>query len=52
MEKIQVRLPKSIIEWVKQMAIKENVPISTMIRLYLDREMYRENIEKSMKGEK
>lgn len=46
MKVLQVRLPDNIIEWLDKMAKKEGVAISTMLRLFLDREMYREEIEK------
>ena len=46
MQKIQVRLTDTIIDWVKKQAEIENVPVSTMIRLILDREMFKDEIEK------
>lgn len=52
MKVIQVRLPDNIIEWLNDMANKEGVAISTMIRLFLDREMYRYNIEKQFEKKK
>lgn len=52
MKRIQVRLPEHIIEWINDMAKKEGVATSTMIRLYLDRQMYRESIEKQFNKEK
>lgn len=52
MERIQVRLPEHIINWLNDMAKKEGVATSTMIRLYLDREMYRESIEKQFEKKK
>lgn len=43
---VQTRLPDDIIEWIGQMANKEGVALSTMLRIYLIREKYREDIEK------
>ena len=52
MKRIQVRLPEPIIEWVDKQAKKENVPFSTMVRVILDREMFKENIEKQFEKKK
>lgn len=46
MKVVQTRLPDDIIEWINQMANKEGVALSTMLRIYLIREKYREDIEK------
>ena len=43
---LQVRLPESIIEWLEEMANKEGLAISTMLRIFLDREMHRDLIDK------
>lgn len=52
MKIIQVRLNDEIYDWIKKMADIEGVPISTMIRIFLNREKYRENIEKQFDKKK
>ncbi|MBO7526477.1 MAG: hypothetical protein J6T74_01115 [Clostridia bacterium] len=52
MEKIQVRLTDTIIDWVKKQADIEGVPVSTMIRLILDREMFKDEIKKQFDKKK
>jgi hypothetical protein len=49
---LQVRLPESIFDWLEEMANKEGVAISTMLRIFLDREMQRDLIEKQIYGKK
>ena len=49
---IQVRLTDDIYEWIKSMAEIEGVPVSTMIRIFLNRELYRENIKKQFDKKK
>lgn len=51
-ERIQVRLTEPIIDWVKKQADIEGVAISTMIRLILDREMFKDEIEKQFEKKK
>lgn len=52
MKVLQVRLPESIFDWLEEMANKEGVAISTMLRIFLDREMQRDLIEKQIYGKK
>lgn len=52
MKVLQVRLPDDIIEWLNQMANKEGVAISTMLRWFLDREMQRDLIDKQFDKKK
>lgn len=44
MKVLQVRLTSDIIEWLNKMAKKEGIPVSTMLRVFLEREMFRESL--------
>ena len=52
MKVLQVRLPESIIDWLEEMANKEGLAISTMLRIFLDREMHRDLIDKQFDKKK
>lgn len=49
---VEVRLKESTLEWVKKQADKEKIAISTMIRTFLEREEFRDEIEKNLKNKK
>ena len=52
MKAIQVRLNESTIEWLQNLADKEHVKLSTMIRLLLIREEFRDDIKKQLEKKK
>ena len=52
MKAINIRLRESTIEWLKEMANNEKVALSTMIRLLLEREEFRDEIEKQFDKKK
>lgn len=43
---VEVRLKENTLEWVKKQADKEKIATSTMIRTFLEREQFRDEIEK------
>ena len=49
---VQVRLTEDIYDWLVAMAKIEGVPVSTMIRIFLSRELYSENIKKQFDKKK
>ena len=52
MKVVEVRLKPSTYEWVKNLCEKEGLKVSTMIRTILEREEYRNEIEKKLKNKK
>lgn len=47
-----IKLRESTIEWIDKQAKKEKVPFATMIRLILEREEFRDELEKQFKDKK
>lgn len=56
MKVVEVRLKESTLAWIKKQAEKEGLAVSTMIRTFLEREEFRDEIvkefEKKKKGNK
>lgn len=53
---IEVRLKEKTLAWIKKQAEKEGLAVSTMIRTFLEREEFRDEIvkefDKKKKGDK
>lgn len=47
-----IKLRESTIEWITKQAETEKVPFATMVRLILEREEFRDEIEKQFKDKK
>lgn len=47
-----IKLRESTIDWIQELAEKEHVPFATMVRLILEREEYRDELEKQFKDKK
>lgn len=47
-----IKLRESTIEWIAELADAEGVPFATMVRLILEREEFRDEIEKQIYNEK
>ena len=43
-----IKLRESTIDWIQELAEKEHVPFATMVRLILEREEFRDEIEKQL----
>lgn len=46
MKVVEVRLKETTLEWIKKQAEKERLAVSTMIRTFLEREEFRDEITK------
>lgn len=52
MKVIEVRLKESTLVWIKKQAKKEGIATSTMIRTFLEREEFRDEIVKEFDKKK
>lgn len=52
MKVVEVRLKPTTYEWVKKLGEKEGLKVSTTIRTFLEREEFRDEIEKKFNKKK
>ena len=52
MKVVEVRLKENTLAWIKKQAEKEGLALSTMIRTFLEREEFRDEIVKEFEKKK